>query len=112
MSTVTLLSPLGQSATYTLPYGETLLNLAGRLKLPLYTECRMDRCGACAVKVALVDKPGVCKVRLGEVERSILYRAGKLSREHFAADNVPAREPLWRLACQYVLGNEEVLVAL
>lgn len=112
MGTVTLLNPLGQSATYTMPYGHTLLNLASSLNLLLYTECRMDRCGACAVKVAVLGNRSACKVQLGEIERSILYQAGKLLREQFKSETPPANQSLWRLACQYGVGNEEIVVAL
>ncbi len=114
MATVTFLDPpfLGQSVTCTAPYGRTLLNLASSLNLPLYNECRMDRCGACAVKVVVLGARSACKIQLGEVEKSILYRAGKLSREQFRSETPPAGQSLWRLACQYVVGNEEIVVAL
>lgn len=113
MAKVTLLNPLGKSATYTMPYGHTLLNLANSLNLPLYTNCRMERCGECAVKVAVLGGRGGCKAQqLGEVEKSILYQAGKLSREQFASSGSSERRPIWRLACQYVVGNEEIMVAL
>lgn len=112
MATVTLLSPLGQSVKSKLPYGQTLLNLAGSLNLPLYTECRMQRCGACAVKVAVLDDRGAGQVGIGEVERSILYSAGKISREQFKSAAPPDNRSLWRIACQYVVGNEEIVVAL
>ena len=112
MGTVTLLNPLGQSATYTMPYGHTLLNLASSLNLPLYKECCMERCGACAVKVAVVGRHATCHSQPGEIEKSILYQAGKLSREQYKSEAPPARQSLWRLACQYVVGNEEIVVAL
>ncbi len=112
MGTVTLLNPLGKSSTYTMPYGKTLLNLASSLNLPLYNECRMERCGNCAVKVAVVGKHTTCQSQPGEIEKSILYRAGKLSREQYKSETPPVRQSLWRLACQYVIGNEEIVVAL
>lgn len=114
MATVTFLDPpfLERSVTCIAPYGRTLLNLAGSLNHRLYAECQIGRCGDCAVKVAVLGDRGACKAQLGEVEKSILYQAGKLSREQYKSETPPDSQSLWRLACQYVVGNEEIVVAL
>ncbi len=114
MGTVTFLDPpfLGQSVSRIAPYGRTLLNLARSLNLRLHTDCRMGRCGACAVKVAVLGTRGKCKVHLGETEKTILYQAGKISREQYESNSIAGSKPVWRLACQYVIRNEEILVAL
>ncbi|MBI5461865.1 MAG: 2Fe-2S iron-sulfur cluster binding domain-containing protein [Gammaproteobacteria bacterium] len=114
MGTVTFLDPpfIGQNVAHTAIYGYTLLNLAGSLKHRLYAECRAGRCGACAVKVMVLGERGACKMQLGEIEKSILYQAGKLSREQYRSETPPDSSSLWRLACQYVVGNEEIVVAL
>ena len=91
----------------------TLLNLARRLDLPLRCQCQAGACGTCAVKVAVLRPgnggPGV---RLGAEEKAVLYRAGKLTREQYESDTLPASPPLWRLACQYVVWDEDILVAM
>ncbi len=114
MGTVTFLDPpfLGQSVSRFAPYGRTLLHLASSLNMRLHTDCRMGRCGACAVKVAMVGAFSACRMQLGETERSILYKAGKISREQYESSLIAGSRSVWRLACQYVIRNEEILVAL
>ena len=114
MGTVTFLDPpfLGQSVSRFAPYGRTLLHLASSLNLGLQTECRMGRCGACAVKVAVLGAFSACRMQLGEIEKTILYKAGKISREQYESNSIAGSKPVWRLACQYVIRNEEILVAL
>lgn len=51
-------------------------------------------------------------VCLDSYEKSVLFKAGKLSREQYEAQLVPASPSLWRLACQYVLRYEEIIVAI
>jgi ferredoxin len=114
MGTVTFLDPpfLDKSVARPAPYGRTLLNLASSLDLGLQADCRMGSCGDCAVKVAVLGEFSACRIQLGETERSILYKAGKISREQFESSSIAGSKPVWRLACQYVIRNEAILVAL
>ncbi len=91
----------------------TLLSLLTQLKLFDECTCGQGRCGECAVKVA----PRSCglparPVRLSYQEKTVLFSAGKLTREQYEADAVLASPALWRLACQYVVRYEEILVAV
>lgn len=91
----------------------TLLSLLTQLKLIDSSTCGQGRCGDCAVKVAPrphghLQRP----VRLSEREKTVLFKSGKLSREQYEAEAVPATPSLWRLACQYVVRYEEILVAV
>jgi ferredoxin len=116
MASVTLLKPdLREPLTVEVRSQEnrTLLSLLTQLKQ--FDPCVCDRklCGECAVKV--VPKTHGRKapaVDLGDYERTVLMEAGKLSREQYEAKHIPASPSLWRLACQYVLRYEEIIVAM
>lgn len=91
----------------------TLLSLLTQLRLFDPCACDRERCGECAVRVVprthgREPRP----VRLGTYERTVLFEAGKLSREQYEAKLIPASPSLWRLACQYVVRYEEILVAV
>jgi len=116
MGTVTFLKPsLRDSLTVNVRSQEkrTLLSLLTQLKLFDDCTCGQGRCGQCAVKVAPVAHGYALRpVRLNDREKSVLFRAGKLTREQYEADAVLASPALWRLACQYVVRYEEILVAV
>lgn len=91
----------------------TLLSLLTQLRLFDPCACERKRCGECAVKVAPLTHGHKSRpVNLGDYEKSVLFEAGKLSREQYEAKLVAASPSLWRLACQYVVRYEEILVAI
>jgi ferredoxin len=91
----------------------TLLSLLTQLNLFDACTCGQGRCGQCAVKVVLNSHGHTPRpVRLSHQEKSVLFKAGKLTREQYEADAVLASPALWRLACQYVVRYEEILVAV
>lgn len=116
MASVTFLKPdLSEPLTVEVRSQEkrTLLSLLTQLKLFDPETCDRQRCGKCAVKV--VPRPCGAKLRpvcLDSYEKSVLFKVGKLSREQYEARLVPASPSLWRLACQYVLRYEEIIVAI
>ncbi len=118
MATVTFLAPgYHKEATVEVPPRgrRTLLRLARRHVLPLRCDCRKGQCGTCAVKVAVLNRDqGPGKVRLGRKEKSVLYKAGKLTRAQYESKSLSDTPPLWRLACRYVVRDrdEDILVAL
>ncbi|CAL1240564.1 2Fe-2S iron-sulfur cluster-binding protein [Candidatus Methylocalor cossyra] len=91
----------------------TLLELIERHGLRHRCDCRAGTCGSCAVRVAVVgSQGGFPGVRLGPLERETLYAGGKLTRQQYAAPLVASGVPMWRLACQYHPGEEDIIVAL
>lgn len=66
----------------------TLLSLLTQLNLLDACTCSQGRCGQCAVRVAPRTheyyKPR--PVRLSTQEKSVLFKAGKLTREQYEAD--------------------------
>lgn len=87
----------------------TLLNLMRRFNLPRQC-CGEGKCGNCAVKVMPLRKSARL-VSLSEKEKRELFQAGKLSLEECESLQVRDIPPRWRLACQYVVSDEPVLVA-
>lgn len=116
MGTVTFLKPsLRDPLTVNVRSQEhrTLLSLLTQFKLFDDCTCGKGRCGECAVKVAPVAHGTKSRpVRLSAQEKTVLFNAGKLTREQYEADAVLASPALWRLACQYVVRYEEILVAV
>lgn len=116
MATVTFLKPnLCAPLTVNVRSQEhrTLLSLLTQLQLFDDCTCGQGRCGECAVKVAPVVHGNKSRpVCLSTQEKTVLFNAGKLTREQYEADAVPASPALWRLACQYVVRYEEILVAV
>lgn len=90
---------------------ETLLKLARENKIPINYECEDGECGTCLVKVSSVDKK---LERMGgpltEKEKAVLRQSGKLSKEEMEKmilDDFPSP---WRLACQVIVRDEDILV--
>ncbi|BBL72032.1 2Fe-2S iron-sulfur cluster-binding protein [Methylogaea oryzae] len=89
---------------------QTILKLALENKIPINFNCQDGECGTCLVKVTSLDK----KTRMGgpltEKEKSILVQLNKLTKEavdKMAVDDLPSD---WRLACQVIVRDEDVLV--
>ncbi|NJO67714.1 MAG: (2Fe-2S)-binding protein [Rhodospirillales bacterium] len=89
----------------------TLLSVAKEFGVPVLFNCETGGCGACVVDVE-TKAVGQHSVAPLENDESFLLEAmGKLSEEEIAAaeeEGVPA--PV-RLACQYRLGDEEIVVS-
>lgn len=90
---------------------QTILKLALENKIPINFDCQDGECGTCLVKVSSVDR----KTRMGgpltEKEKSVLVQLGKLSKEQaeqMLVDDLPTD---WRLACQVIVRDEDIVVA-
>ena len=90
----------------------TLLSLIKEYNLPKECTCGEGKCGTCAVKVAPLRRQiGPRTVKLSDEERDTLFMAGKISKQQYESGMLPDIPPLWRLACQYVVADEEIMVA-
>lgn len=90
---------------------ETVLKIAKENKIPIDFSCENGECGSCVIKVTSVEKE---KPRMGchltEKEKSVLVEIGKLSKadlENLIVNDLPSD---WRLACQFIPRDEDVLV--
>lgn len=113
MALVTFSSPLYKDKTVYAVAGshtETILKLALENKIPISFSCQNGECGTCLVRVSSVDSKERMGGPLTEKERGVLYEMGKLSKseiERMALDDLPTT---WRLACQMIVRDEDILV--
>lgn len=90
----------------------TLMELIEQQGLHHRCACRAGTCGRCAVKVAVLPSEGRRPaLELGQTERETLFAGGKLTRHQYDSPLLAASVPLWRLACQYQPGDEDIVVA-
>ncbi|SMF97720.1 Ferredoxin [Methylomagnum ishizawai] len=94
--------------------GRTLMDVIEQQGLRHRCVCRSGECGQCAVKVAILSREGAKRpqLHLGEAERKTLFAKGKLTRHQYASPILAYSAPIWRLACQYQVGEEDIVVAL
>ena len=114
MALVTFSSPEYKDKTVYAVAGshtETLLKLAKENKVPVHHDCQDGECGHCVVRVSSVDQKNE---RMGgpltEKEKVVLRQLGKLTGDEIdqmAVDDLPTE---WRLACQMIVRDEDLLV--
>jgi len=89
---------------------QTLLKLAKGFQVPIEFRCQDGECGTCLVRVSAVgDKPRM-GCHLTDKEKAVLRGVGKLSKDELdrlVVDDLPSE---WRLACQMIVRDEDVLV--
>ena len=114
MALVTFSSPEYKDKTVYAVAGshtETLLKLAKENKVPVHFDCQDGECGHCVVRVTSVDtKSQRMGATLTEKEKVVLRQLGKISQEEIdrmAVDDLPSE---WRLACQMIVRDEDILV--
>lgn len=90
---------------------ETVLKIARTNKIPINFDCEDGECGSCVIRVTSIDKE---KPRMGyhltEKEKTVLQEIGKLKKEDLEkliVDDLPSE---WRLACQFIPRDEDILV--
>ena len=89
---------------------KTLLAVAQAHKIPLDFECQNGECGSCAVQVSVLSGNAPIGVALTEKEKIALKLAGKITAEQIAAAETNDTPPPYRLACQFIVRNEDTLV--
>ena len=87
----------------------TILGLAKRYQVPIDCECEKGECGSCAVEVLALGKPSM-GVHLTEKEKLTLMTAGRMKRVEFEDIELRDVAPRYRLACQYMLLDEDIVV--
>jgi ferredoxin len=89
---------------------ETVLKLAKEHKVPVHFDCQDGECGHCVVRVSSIDSKDRMGYHLTEKERTVLKELGKLTQEQIdqlSVDDMPSE---WRLACQMIVRDEDILV--
>ncbi|MFZ2726739.1 MAG: 2Fe-2S iron-sulfur cluster binding domain-containing protein [Methylococcaceae bacterium] len=114
MALVTFSSPEYRDKTVYAVAGshtQTILKLARENKIPIKFECEDGECGTCLIKVSSTDKK---QQRMGgpltEKEKTVLRESGKLTKEEMEQMIVDDLPSPWRLACQMIVRDEDILV--
>jgi ferredoxin len=114
MATITFSSPLlEKDITVYAVAGDTqqsILKLAKKNKIPLPFECEDGECGSCVVHVtSLENKPRMSQA-LNDKERRTLVAEGLITKEELKDAEVKDMPPAYRLACQFIPRDEDILV--
>jgi ferredoxin len=111
MANITFSSPaMLKDLTVYAAAGVTLLSVAQKNKVPVHFECENGECGSCAVQVTVLANNQPLASHLTEKEKVALKLAGKISKEQIADAELKDIPPPWRLACQFLVRDEEILV--
>ena len=113
MANVTFSSPtLKKDVTVYATAGDchTLFAVAKAHKIPVEFECENGECGSCAVEVIILADKQPMGMHLTEKEKAVLKLAGKISKKQIEEAELKDIPPPWRLACQYIVRDEEILV--
>ena len=89
---------------------ETILKIAKQNHIPISFSCGDGECATCLIKVTSLSGKGRMGGPLTDKEKSVLVEAGKLTRaeiEKMEVDDLPSP---WRLACQMIARDEDILV--
>ena len=88
----------------------TLLSVARAHAIPLSFECENGECGSCAVQVSVLERNRPLGINLTEKEKTVLKLAGKIKKADIEAAEENDIPPPWRLACQFIVRDEDILV--
>ena len=114
MPNITFSSPLHKDKTVYAVAGshtQTILKVAKENHIPIDFSCEDGECATCMVKVTTLSKKGAMAGPLTDKEVQVLKEHKKISTddiERMRVDDVPTTP--WRLACQLILRNEDLLV--
>jgi len=104
--------PLAKDITVYAVAGDThtLLAVAKANGIPIPCQCQDGECGSCLIKVTHLGPNAPKAVNLTEKEKLTLSVNGKLSKDLLAKIEVDDMPPPYRLACQYIVRDEDVLI--
>ena len=89
---------------------KTLLSVAKEHKVPVHHECENGECGSCLVQVKVLGTNRPMGIALTEKEKTVLRYAGKITAKQIEDAEINDMPPPWRLACQFIVRNEDILV--
>ena len=114
MPNVTFSSPLHKDKTVYAVAGshtKSLLTLAKENHIPIDFTCQDGQCGTCLIKVTNLTLKGPMGGPLTEREIKVLKDMGKITQAEIERMQVEDVVPTsWRLACQMVLRDEDIVV--
>ncbi len=89
---------------------ETVLKIAKEHRVPIKFDCSDGNCGTCMIKVTPLQKHKEMAGRITDKEIEILRQHGKLSKDELYNLEVTDIETQWRLACQFIVRDQDILV--
>lgn len=113
MANVTFSSPsLPKDQTVYAVAGDTrtLLAVAKQNDIAIPCQCQDGNCGACLVKITYLGDTAPKAIALTDKEKLTLSVNGKMSKETLYEAETNDVPPPYRLACQYVVRDEDILV--
>lgn len=113
MANITFSSPrMGRDVTVYAVAGDrgTVLSVAKAHKIPIPFDCQDGECGSCLVEVQNLDRFGRHGMALTDKEKEMLRQLGKISKQEIEDAEVRDLPPRFRLACQYIVRDEDVVV--
>lgn len=88
----------------------TLLGVAKQNNVAIPCQCQDGECGSCLIKVTILEKKQPAAVNLTEKEKLTLSVNGKMTKAQLEDAETNDKPPHYRLACQYIVRNEDILV--
>ncbi|HLO75061.1 MAG TPA: 2Fe-2S iron-sulfur cluster-binding protein [Magnetospirillum sp.] len=112
MANVTFSGPtLPKNVTvYAVADTQTLLALAKKHDIAIPFQCQDGECGSCLIKVTHLGSNKPKAIHLTDKEKLTLSVNGKLSKDVLEQAEVNDMPPPYRLACQYLVQDEDILV--
>lgn len=114
MPNITFSSPLHKDKTVYVPAGslvKTVLVVAKENHIPIDFGCENGECSTCLVKITNLSNKGPMAGPLTDREISVLKQEGKITQSQVEAMKVNDLVTTeWRLACQMVLRDEDLLI--
>ncbi|MFO1119225.1 MAG: ferritin family protein [Rhodospirillales bacterium] len=113
MANITFRSPvMAKDITVYAVAGErgSLLSLAKAHKIPIPFDCGDGECGSCLIEVTRIAEGEKMGVNMQEKEKEMLRQLGKITPEEITNAEVYDVPSRYRLACQYIVRNEDTLV--
>jgi rubrerythrin/ferredoxin len=89
----------------------TLLAIAKAHKIPIPFDCQDGECGSCQVTVTPLSNSKRMGIALTEKEKELLRQLGKITKQEIMEAEVNDMPPRVRLACQYFVRDEDILVS-
>ncbi|WP_294538662.1 2Fe-2S iron-sulfur cluster-binding protein [uncultured Rhodoblastus sp.] len=87
----------------------TLLALAKSHKIPIPFDCQDGECASCLVEIEVLDF-STQSFALTDKEKEILKQLGKKTKTDIKIAEARNIAPHFRLACQYVIHDEDIVV--
>ena len=87
----------------------TILSVAEAAKIPIPFDCKDGECGSCLIEVVTLTGKTMGSM-LTDKEKDQLKSLGRITAQDIRLAEVDDLAPKFRLACQYIVRDQDVLV--